>query len=509
MKYTNPVVKGCYPDPSVCRVGEDFYLVNSSFEFFPGVPVLHSRDLVHWKTIGHCISREGQLELTTGEQSHSGIYAPTIRYHDGIFYMITTNTGGGPDDGNFYMWTKDPAGEWSDPVFLGTPGIDPSLFFDEDGSAWYVGTCDEGIYVQPIDLKQGRMEKERLVLWHGTGGCYPEGPHLYKKGGWYYLMISEGGTERCHMLTMARSRSLMGEYEPCPYNPVMTNRSLGLPIQSVGHADLVEDQNGAWWAVCLGTRTFSYPPRHNLGRETMLVPVNFDGEWPVFGDRGRVLAEFEVPRLPGWDEETDRVDFFEDNFEADALDLSWNAIYDPQPALWKCGGGQLVLSGNERRLADADRTAWLGRRQQHHKSTTAVTLTFACTQEGEEAGMTAYTNNRHHYDAALMQKDGKRKLILRRQIGSLWKIERELEYGKDTVQLMLHTDQERYVFYWREEGGVWQELGGGETIYLTTEAGGAFTGNYIGLYSAGNGKKCEAAAIFREFSYREGKAWLR
>lgn len=168
MKFTNPVVKGCYPDPSICRVGNDFYLVNSSFEFFPGVPVLHSRDLVHWKTIGHCISRSGQLVLETGEHNHSGIYVPSIRYHEGIFYMITTNVGNSPDKGNFYVWTKNPAGEWSDPVFLDTPGIDPSLFFDEDGSSYYIGTCEEGIYVQSIDLQEGRVTGDRHVLWNGA-----------------------------------------------------------------------------------------------------------------------------------------------------------------------------------------------------------------------------------------------------------------------------------------------------------------------------------------------------
>lgn len=506
MKFTNPVVKGCYPDPSVCRVGDDFYLVNSSFEFFPGLPVLHSRDLVHWKTIGHCLSRSDQLILEPGEHNHSGIYAPSIRYHEGIFYVITTNVGNSPDKGNFYVWTKDPAGEWSDPIFLDTPGIDPSLYFDEDGSSYYVGTCEEGIYVQSIDLQEGKVTGSRHVLWKGTGGSFPEGPHIYKKDGWYYLMISEGGTERCHMLTMARSRSLLKDYEPCPKNPVMTNRSLPLPIQSVGHADLVEDKNGNWWAICLGTRTFSYPPRHNLGRECMLVPVDFSGEWPVFGDCGRVLEEFDVPMLPGEGvSEADDIDFFSDTFSTEKLGLSWNALYNPAPVLWKSGNGQLTLWGNERKLEDADRIAWLGRRQQHHVCTTNVTLTFECVQEGEEAGLTIFMNNYHHYDAALMQKDGKRKLILRRQIGTLWKIEKEIDYPKDTVEIMLQSDLEQYVFFYREPGGQWKELGGGETIYLTTEAGGAFTGNYVGLYSVGNGQKCVTPAVFKNFCYQVGK----
>ncbi len=508
--YQNPVVPGCYPDPSICRVGEDFYLVCSTFEFHPGVPVLHSRDLVHWQTIGHCISRPGQLHLASGEQSHSGIYAPTIRYHGGVFYMITTNVGPGPENGNFFVSAKDPAGPWSDPVFLPTPGIDPSLFFDEDGASWYVGTCDGGIYVQRIDLAEGKMVGDMHILWKGTGGCYPEGPHLYRKDGWYYLLISEGGTERCHMLTMARSRSLTEGYEPCPRNPVMTNRSLGLPIQSVGHADLVEDQHGSWWAVCLGTRTFSYPPRHNLGRETMLVPVDFSGDWPVFGDEGRVLDRFTVNRLPGVPEDASGVlngaapaiDCYETDFPGDELDLSWNCIYHPVPQLWTVKDHALILHGNGGRLADADKIAWVGRRQQHHDSVSEVTLTFPCTREGEEAGLTAFCNNRHHYDAALMVIGGQRQLIFRRQIGSLWKIERQLPFAGDTVTLRLTTDRERYAFSFLTEDG-WQPLGEGETIYLTTEVGGAFTGNYIGLYSAGNGQPCEAEARFTAFACRK------
>ena len=504
MRYKNPVMKGCYPDPSICRVGNDFYLVNSSFEFFPGVPVSHSRDLIHWKTIGHCITNRSQLHLETGQQSNSGIYAPTIRYHEGIFYMITTNVGNGSDRGNFYMWTPDPAGKWNGPIFLDAPGIDPSLFFDEDGKSYYIGTFEGSIYIQEIDLLEETMVGSRILLWHGTGGAYPEGPHLYKKDGWYYLLISEGGTERCHMLTMARSKVIDGGYESCPYNPVMTNRSLELPIQSVGHADLVQDQNGSWWALCLGTRPFSYPPKHNLGRETMLVPVDFSGDWPIFGDRGRVLEEFEVPALPGAETEANNVEYFFDDFKGKDLDFSWNFIYNSDSVMWTIGEGGLKFWGNEKSLGDAEGIAWLGRRQQHHISKAEVILQFACTQEGEEAGLTIFTNNRHHYEIALIQKDGQRKLIFRRQIGTLWKIENEIIFEMDTVRLLIESDLENYHFLYQERDSSVIKFGMGETAYLTTEVGGAFTGNYIGLYSVGNGKKCVTPAIFRNFIY-EGK----
>lgn len=508
MKYQNPVITGCYPDPSICRAGDDYYVVNSTFEFFPGVAISHSRDLVHWKQIGHCISRDSQLELFQGRMNNSGIYAPTIRYHDGTFYMVVTNVAdGGKGSGNFYMWTKDPAGEWSDPVFLDTPGIDPSFFFDDDGKAYYMGTGSPEIYAREIDFEKGELVGESMKLWAGTGGAYPEGPHLYKKDGWYYLLISEGGTERCHMLTMARSRKIEGPYEPCPYNPVMTNRSLRLPIESVGHADLVEDQNGRWWAVCLGTRPYGYPPRHNLGRETMLVPVDWSGEWPVFGDNGRVLEEFEVETLPGSREaeagtlDSFCEDFFDD-FSSDKLDLGWNHIYVPDRALYGKAEKGLLLYGNEKYLKDAAKIAWIGRRQRHHICEAQVTLEFPCMQEGEEAGLTIFMNNRHHYEAGLAYREGKRRLFFRRQIGSLEKVECAPEYAGSKVTLKLESDLDNYRFSCLNAGGEWEMLGEGEVQYLTTEVGGAFTGNYIGLYSCGNGKKCQAAALFTEFRYK-------
>lgn len=363
MKYNNPILKGFYPDPSICRVGEDFFIVNSTLEFFPGVPVFYSKDLLNWKQVGHCISRSSQLKFEKGRQSNTGIFAPSIRYHEGIYYMITTNVtfDANEDNGNFYVWTKDPYGEWSDPLFLNTPGIDPSLYFDDNGKNYYVGTCDGAIYIHEIDLEKGKVCGDGLVIWGGTGGSFPEGPHIYKKNGWYYLLISEGGTERSHMITMARSKEITGPYESCPSNPVLTNRSLGLSIEAVGHADMVQDQNGNWWAVCLGTRTFAYPPKHNLGRETMLVPVDWSGDWPVFGKNGRVEEEMMTSCLPIVVEKIERPeDYYEDTFMDTKLDMTWNFIYNPDDSLWSVGDGSLKLYGNEHALSEADTVAWLG-----------------------------------------------------------------------------------------------------------------------------------------------------
>lgn len=509
MKYQNPVITGFYPDPSICRVGTDYYLVNSTFEFFPGVVISHSTDLVHWEQIGHCLTRNSQLKLYEGRMNNTGIFAPTIRYREGIFYMVVTNVAdGGEGCGNFYVWTKDPAGEWSDPIFLNTPGIDPSLFFDDDGKVYYTGTGDPEIYARELDLKTGKLIGNTMKLWAGTGGAYPEGPHLYKKDGWYYLMISEGGTERCHMLTMARSRKLEGPYEVCPDNPVMTNRSLRYPIESAGHGDLVQDPDGNWWAVCLGTRPFGYPPRHNLGRETMLVPVDWSGDWPVFGDHGRVLEEFETDLLPE-SEEPDGAEYeYTDNFAAAKPDPGWNYLYNPEWERYEWGEEHLRLWGNEKELKTPAAIAWVGRRQRHHVSQTRVTLHFPCENDGEEAGLTIFLNNRHHYEAALTGEAGSRKLIFRRQIGSLEKIEKKIEYEADEITFKMESDLEWYRFFYLGSEGNWILLGEGEVQYLTTEVGGHFTGNYIALYSCGNGNPCKVPADFSGFLYRGEKSAL-
>ena len=291
MQYQNPILPGFHPDPSICRVGDDFYLVTSSFEYFPGLPIYHSRDLVHWEQIGHCLTRDSQVHLVTGAPNCLNIYAPTIRYHDGLFYVIVTNVTG-DNHGNFIITAKDPAGEWSDPIALPFPGIDPSLFFDEDGKVYYLGT-DGGIYLSEMDITTGAAIGETHRLWHGTANN-PEGPHLYKIDGMYYLLLAQGGTEICHMAVLARSESILGPYEPCPHNPVLTNIGQSLAIKAAGHADLVEDAEGNWWAVCLGIRPLAYPFRHNLGRETMLVPAKWENGWLYAGENGAVLPEFTV-----------------------------------------------------------------------------------------------------------------------------------------------------------------------------------------------------------------------
>ncbi|MBQ2334345.1 MAG: glycoside hydrolase family 43 protein, partial [Prevotella sp.] len=277
--YRNPIIPGFHPDPSVCRVGDTYYLVNSSFQYFPGVPIYESKDMIHWQQIGNVLDRASQIPLK-GATSWQGIYAPTIRYHEGTYYMITTNIGNG---GNFMVTSKDPKGPWSEPIWLEQQGIDPSLYF-ENGKCYMVSNPDNTIMLCEINPKTGKQLTKSKALWQGTGGRYPEGPHLYKKDGWYYLLISEGGTEMAHRLTIARSKNIDGPYQPNPDNPILTHCSLAgqySQIQGTGHGDLVQANNGQWWMVFLAYRNFG-GAYHHLGRETFLAPVQWDkGAWPV------------------------------------------------------------------------------------------------------------------------------------------------------------------------------------------------------------------------------------
>ena len=309
--FRNPILPGFYPDPSICRVGEDYYLINSTFEYFPGLPIFHSRDLVHWRQIGHVLTRPSQLNLD-GIRPSGGLYAPTLRCHQGTFYVINTMIDGKAERGNFIVTAPDITGPWSDPHWIDdAPGIDPSLLFDDDGRAWYVGNrhaplaghpdhCE--IWLQELDLQTFQLLGEKIVLWDGAlkMANWAEGPHIYKINGLYYLMIAEGGTAHEHSVTIARSAQITGPYEPNLRNPILTHRHLGLnfPIVGTGHADLVETQAGEWWLVCLAMRPYD-GYFYNLGRETFLTPVQWEDGWPVVNPGvGHVELESPAPNLP-------------------------------------------------------------------------------------------------------------------------------------------------------------------------------------------------------------------
>ncbi|MFD0695931.1 glycoside hydrolase family 43 protein [Paenibacillus sp. GCM10027628] len=506
-QYTNPVIPGFHPDPSICRVGSNFYLVTSSFQYFPGVPIFHSCDLVHWKQIGYCLTRHSQLDLN-GCKSSMGIYAPTLRFHNDRFYMVTTNMN---NFRNFYVWAEKPEGPWSEPVWLDWPGIDPSLFFDEDERVYISGTNSfteeepAGIYQAEIDLETGMLLSQRRLIWKGTGGIAPEGPHLYNIQGMYYLMIAEGGTDYGHMVTIARGSTPCGPFDSNPNNPILSHRSLDCAIQATGHADLVQLEDGSWWGVFLGTRPVSVPfegRHHHLGRETFLAPVTWSSDgWPVFGDGGKVSEKMDAGTLRL---EAGMPWVAKDDFEGRELHSCWNFLRNPLAGDWSLEErpGWLTLRGSATSLNDIGTPAFIGRRQQHFRCSVSTLLSFEPLQEGEEAGLTVYMNERFHYEIALTyDQEGSCKVILRRRLGFLWKVELEEAIEGSEIILGLEADPSNYSFYYAEPDRQRRSFGTGECSMLSTEVAGGFTGVYIGLYATGNGRPCTVPAYFDWFQY--------
>lgn len=291
-----PILPGFHPDPTICRVGDDYFLATSSFEYFPGAPIFTSTDLLTWTQIGNILTTREQFRKTVIGPS-TGVYGSTLRHHDGMFWFITTNVSDF-DSGQVLVHAEDPAGPWSEPVFVpGAMGIDPDLCWDDDGTCyltWHVldfVVGGQGIRQAPLDLSTGRLLETPYPVWQGSGMAAAEGPHLYQVGEYWYIFLAEGGTERGHSVTVARGPSPRGPFEQCPDNPVLTHRSSSHPVQSVGHADLVEAPDGRHAAVYLGTRPKgSTPGFHVLGRETFLGGIDWVDGWPIF-DEGR----FEIP----------------------------------------------------------------------------------------------------------------------------------------------------------------------------------------------------------------------
>ncbi len=502
MKYQNPIIPGFYPDPSICRVGKDFYLVTSTFQYFPGGPIFHSTDLVNWTQIGHCLSRESQLSLNKDMES-PGIFAPTIRYNNGVFYMVTTNLENG---GNFFVYTKDPAGEWSDPVWLDQGGIDPSLFFDDDGKVYLLSTTEFGVVVpgirqSEIDIKTGKRLSDVRFIYSGSGGKHPEGPHMYKYNNMYYLMIAEGGTEHGHMVTISRSKNPWGPFEVYRNNPILSHRNRGFSeIAGTGHADIIQDENGDWWMVFLAFRVSS-GYYHHLGRETFLTPFIWNEEgWPVVNGNGTVELITESDKIKS---EQILMKSEKDDFNQEKLGYQWNFIRNPIKGMYTLEErkGYLRLYGLETSLSDMGVPAFVGRRQQHYECTATTLLDFYPKQENEEAGLTVLIDSKHHYEIAVTSDGIKRRVIVRRTIGMLSAIVAEEEIEDGEVNLSIKAVKYKYSFSYALGEGEAKEIAAGETRYLSSEVAGGFTGVYIGMYATGNGKGSTAYADFDWFKY--------
>lgn len=475
MIYTNPVVKGFYPDPSVCRANGKYYMVCSSFQYFPGVPLFESEDLVNWKQIGHVLTRKSQIMLEKINSS-GGVFAPTIRFNNGRFYMVTTND---TTHQNFYVYTDDIYGEWSEPIYVDQGGIDPSLYF-EDGRTYFMsnGVDDEGksgVIQCEINIETGEKLTAGKCIWQGSGGRYLESPHLYRIGEYYYLMAAEGGTEYGHMITYARSKSMWGPFENYPKNPVLTNRNKApFIIQGIGHGDLIQDYSGGWHILCLGFRQIHmWMPYHNLGREVFLIPAQFDENgWFTAGEDGTCAESYEI--------DGDFTQNFKRNytFENTDFNIDWCYIRHPHEERYELAENKAVLHGTDVTLDDVDSPTFIGIRQRDF----CFDLSVDVTLDKGEAGVTVYMCEDEHYEVAVRKTDNGYEGILKLNIGGIKHIQQTVPIPSGKAKLMINGDNLFYNFY-LESGGEKTHVGCGQTKYLTSEVSGGFTGVVIGLYA--------------------------
>lgn len=506
MKYRNPIISGYNPDPSICRVGRDYYIVNSTFEFFPGVPVYHSRNLVNWEMKGYCLNRKEQLYLEKCKPS-GGIYAPTLRYNNGTFFMTTTNVS---DRGNLIVHTDDLEKGWSDPVWVDQGGIDPSLLFDDDGTVYFTSAGNDkdgkaAIFSCKIDPFTGERLTESVIISKGCGGRYAEGPHLYKWFGKYYLMLAEGGTEYGHMETILRSGSPYGPFEECPHNPILTHRDdMREDIYCTGHADMMEDHNGNWWLVCLAVRPCQEKSNrvllHNLGRETYLAPVTWtrDG-WPVVGENGLISLEMDGP-LPGEAPDEVKQNFYDDFSEA-KFSVHYNFLRNPvmDHYIRDTEKQELILKGSAVTLNEIDSPTWLGIRQKEFETVSSVRVSIKNEAQEMRAGLTAFYNDSYHYEIYLTKEGAVWKVCLAKHVHDIFTVTAFAEIlAAENIILKIESDKTYYRFYYSLDGETFIMLGTGLVVGLCTEGTNrmTFTGTYIGLFAE------KGQAVFKEFDVK-------
>ncbi len=430
--FYNPILPGWYSDPSICTNGEDYFLVTSTFSYFPGVPIFHSKDLVNWKQIGHVLDRESQLPLKE-QHTSGGIFAPAISYNKNnqTYYMITTNVGAG----NFFVKTKDPFGSWSDPIWLpDVKGIDPSFFFDDDGRAYIVNNdAPEGtpqydghraIWVQEFDPYADKTIGPKKVLINGgihfeDQPIWIEGPHIYKINGHYFLMAAEGGTSINHSEVILRSDSPMGEYKAWDKNPILTQRHLDQkrenPVTCAGHADLIQAKEGDWWAVFLACRPIE-GQFENLGRETFLMPVKWSNDGFPYMTQGddlipMIVRREGVERIPN--ATFGNFEYTED-FDTEKLGYEWITLRTAATELYSLteNCGFLTLKCANSMASDRGTPAFVARRMQHHKFECTTKMYFNPEDENETAGILLYKDEFHQYFLAVSKSGDQRKICL-------------------------------------------------------------------------------------------------
>ena len=514
--YFNPIIAGYYPDPSIVRVEDDYYLVNSSFAYFPGLPIFHSKDLVHWQQIGHALNRRSQLTFEKGQAISHGIYAPTLRYHDGLFYIITTDVYG---IGNFYISAQNPAGPWSEPVTLPEiGGIDPDLFFDDDGRVYIAhnngpeGTpLYEGhraIWLWEFDLKHKKVIKDsgRVIVNGGVDiskkPIWIEGPHIYKVKGWYYLSCAEGGTGDDHSEVIFRTKNLNEPFIPYESNPILTQRDLHKgrtnPVTSVGHADFVETATGDWWAVFLGVRPYfdksDGHQYHNTGRETFMLPLGWENGWPrilkaqtvlpLQVDKPHIATSANVKNVPP---QTGNFSW-QDGFNTEALQANWVSLRTSPLSWYELDNkkGILNLQAQAYTLKDKVQPSYLGRRQQH-QNFRASTKLIALSGNQISAGLVLFQNSDYHYYLGLKKQGNTYSLFLEETLAGKTTVtqQKNIKLGKDKGIILgaKQVDANLNFFYIDKAGKEKVFASDIPASNISTQRAGGFVGVTIGLHS--------------------------
>ncbi|MBL7136506.1 MAG: glycoside hydrolase family 43 protein [Candidatus Marinimicrobia bacterium] len=532
--FFNPILPGGYPDPSICRVGNDYYIVNSSFEYFPGLPIHHSEDLVNWELVGYGLHREDQCNIEVNlvdVQSNGGIHAPTIRYHNGTFYIITTNVYSPKEEGystkfvNFIITAKNIEGPWSEPHILeGAPGIDPDIFFDDDGKVWYVGTHSsenpnfpgEGeIWLQEIDLENWKLKGERYYLWRGAcGGIWVEGPHMYKKDGIYYLMVAEGGTSFNHAVMIALSDDVRGPYISNARNPILSSRHLFYDhwVNSTSHADMVELPDGRWYMVALGIRG-DEERRSNMGRETHLIPVIWEREpfewkevkyeWPVCAPiTGKVER---LNPLPFENKAQIRNDAFVDNFNSEKLNLEWNFRRVPQKGTYSITerDGYLRLFAKPDVIKERERCSLMGIRQKESDFEYCARMIFESNNEAFESGVSLFQKDDNYFTFTVIQKN--RKYLLQLKLAEpnkspeILKEKNLEEYVSEIIFKVVSKEHSYHFMYSLDNGETFTSFANTKVNHILSKG---YTGAYLGLYCTSNGQQSKEYADFDWVQYK-------
>jgi xylan 1,4-beta-xylosidase len=508
--FRNPILPGFHPDPSICRVGDDYYLVNSSFVWFPGIPVYHSKDLVNWELIGRGITRPEQVNFT-GLKDKNGIWAVTIRHHNGLFYIATTCSECG---GNFYITAKNPAGPWSDPVWLkDAPGIDASLFWDDDGKCYYSGNTWDfkkswsgqcAIWAQELDLGQQKLVGDRKILTYGhaNNAGYAEGPHLYKINSKYLLVTAEGGTDINHAITVHHSDSILGKYSADKINPVLSHRQFGknYPIQAVGHADLVQTQNGDWWTVVLGKRLVG--TETPLSRETFLCKVGFEDGTPLFNPGyGKVLSEQQRPALPWTPYKPEPV---RDEFDTKALALKWYGVRTPKDKFYTLNKGALELRLKPEVADSLVSPALLIQKTKHHRFEASTKMTFTTNKENEMAGLILHRNAESYY---LLARDNKNIILIKKDNGKK-KVIAKVPYSGGQVYFKVVLSDLDLEFSYGNSANTMVKIGGTQPMDVFSDSAiNRFNGTGVGIYATSNGSKTNTIATFDWFEYIPGNGF--